>query len=218
MNTIQPLNSKTQIYSKNTIKLINKHISKHQKQQERDSKSVWLQNNHSKINKQASKQIKGAGEQGSRTECMELKQESFHSPCAALLTRSTGASARGLQLWGTTGCHSRWCRNDIRQTHEAAQREERRGHAYVRYQTQRLNISCFCEGNKWKHWCLMGANGTLVICSLSTSRLGPTEHHFSLFLSVWDNFLHFHPTQGDLNVDNKPFLFPPRSEFRKKKR
>lgn len=126
MNTIQPLDSKTQIYNKHTITLINAYIAKRQKQQERDSKSVWLQNNHSKINKQASEQIKkGAGEQGSRKECMELKRDSFHSPCAALLTRSTGACAQGLQLWGTTGCHSRWCRNDIRQTHEAAQREER---------------------------------------------------------------------------------------------
>lgn len=29
--------------------------------------------------------------------------------------------------------------------------------------------------------------------------------------------LHFHPTRVDLNVDNKPFLLPPRSEFRRKK-
>lgn len=60
MNTIQPLDSKTQIYNKHTIKLINEHIAKHQKQQERDSKSVWLQNSHSKINEQASKQINKA--------------------------------------------------------------------------------------------------------------------------------------------------------------
>lgn len=38
-----------------------------------------------------------------------------------------------------------------------------------------------------------------------------------LSLRLFFCLLHFHPTQVDLNVDNKPFLFPPMSEFRKQK-
>lgn len=147
MNTIQPLDSKTQIYNKHTITLINAYIAR-----EGDLKSARLQNNNSKINKQASEQInkarRWAGKQGSRKECMEFKPEWFHPPCAALLTRSTGACAQGLRLGGTTGCHSRWCRNDIRQTHEAAQRGGEDTHTCVIRHSARTQAASVRETNE----------------------------------------------------------------------
>lgn len=220
MNTIQALDSKPQIYNKHTTTLINAYIAKHQKQQERDSKSVRLQNNHSKMNKQPGKQINKACRwarkqermYGTKTRIIPLTLcssiDSIHwSLCS-------GSSARryhrlSFTLMSKRHSSNSWGCTEGGRTRIRALLDTAPEHKPFLWGKQMKTLAP--DGCEWN------------LSYLLSQHFPPGPDWASLFiiplsLRLFFCLLHFYPTQVDLNEDNKLFLFPPRSEFRGEKR